>query len=318
MPIRTRQMQFLKIRSVSSGKVLSVPKYQLDAGVAIWQITDEDSNYQHWRNVGWHTGAGDDELVGQYDVLQSRATGKVLDVMESRIPETVGTPIIQWSRFQGDWRRHQNQLWKILEGQDGTFTISSHLSPVPTILGTGSVYYPPHATVLDVPGGTSDEHPVQLFLYNGGENQRWMIEYVELDNVVIMRNRASEKVLDVPGFSPDNTELQQYEFNHGTNQFWQVVPVEGNFVKIMNVASGKVLDVPSGTSDDVYIQQYTDNGGVNQQWSFVPVEKDYFTIVSRASGKVLDVEGSSPDSGAKILQWTSFAQENQQWEISPG
>jgi hypothetical protein len=311
LSLSSYQMMFTRIVSVATGKVLGVPGGAPEYEGAIQQFTYDGSTSQQWL---YKTRNLTEDIVTEVSTFTSRATGKVLDVMESATDNH--TPVIQWTPYHNQ----RNQMWWApLSESDGSVVIASCLGHRPTRDQLGRIDHHPGEKVIDVPGGQPTGR-IQIFDFNGGANQHWRLEPAEAIAVVKIVARVSDKVLDVPGFSPNPVQVQQYEFNQGrwqTNQLWQVIPVEGEFVKIVSVSSGLVLDVPGGSSEDyIPIQQHRYNGGHNQHWLLAPVEDNYFRIISRATGKVLDVPESSEESGVGIIQFTSQPrQHNQQWAL---
>jgi hypothetical protein len=122
--------------------------------------------------------------------------------------------------------------------------------------------------VMEVKGASTADHAtVDQFTSNGGNHQRWTLDY---DGAGYFRvtNVNSGKLLDVPSASTaDGAALVQFTSNGGNNQKWRVIDLGGGAVRLLNKNSGKVAEVfQSSSADTAAIDQWTVNGGANQIW----------------------------------------------------
>lgn len=81
--------------------------------------------------------------------------------------------------------------------------------------------------VLDVAGSsTAAGAAVLAWPWNGGNNQRWVIEKTSIPNVVVLRSLVSGKYLDVVNSGQANaTPVQQWSDNGSAAQHWLVLNV---------------------------------------------------------------------------------------------
>jgi hypothetical protein len=122
--------------------------------------------------------------------------------------------------------------------------------------------------VMEVKGASTADHAaVDQFTSNGGNHQRWRLDY---DGAGYFRvtNVNSGKLLDVPSASTaDGAALVQFTSNGGNNQKWRVVDLGGGAVRLVNKNSGKVAEVfQFSSADAAVIDQWTVNSGTNQIW----------------------------------------------------
>ena len=142
----------VKIRSVSSGKVLDVPGSSLDPGVQIQQFDDHGGLNQNWalRQAGTQFMFKIQTDTESHFVLDAEGSGRADH-----------TRVIQWPD-----QDHRNQWW--------TF------EPVPPFGSGRFVIWPGHADdqlVMDVTDGSGDNGAqIQLFRRHGRANQLWQVE----------------------------------------------------------------------------------------------------------------------------------------------
>ena len=97
-------------------------------------------------------------------------------------------------------------------------------------------------------------------------------------------------------------------------QMWE--PKYNGRYKIVNYKSKLVLEVQNGLiANFAQVVQNTDRGTLWQQWNIYYVGYNTYRIVNINSGKVLDVYDWQTNDGAKVLQYTFEAKDNQIWRI---
>ncbi len=138
-----------KIVSFCSGKVLDVPKNQMENGIKIQQWDYWGGTNQQWKLM---PVSGHDGLF----TIRSLQSGKVLDVPKSKVTEN-GVRIQQWSYGEG-----MNQHWRILP--------TDSAGEIFKILSAQS------GKALDMPKDmTNNGVRIQQWDYWGGTNQRWRL-----------------------------------------------------------------------------------------------------------------------------------------------
>lgn len=106
---------------------------------------------------------------------------------------------------------------------------------------------------------------IQLYVSNGGANQKWI--FTEIGNgYYTIENDCNGLVLDDPAFSTTPaTKLVQWGTNGGNNQHWLVTP-SGNGYIIKNEYSGLVADGTTNTQTTTIVQN-TASGSATQVWT---------------------------------------------------
>ncbi|QFG23240.1 RICIN domain-containing protein [Actinomadura sp. WMMB 499] len=142
---------------------------------------------------------------GTWYVIQSRLSGKVLDVESGATGNGAG--LVQWSRTGA-----ADQQFRFLDAGDGFYRIQARHS----------------GKVLDVyewnPG---DGARIVQWTDLGAENQQWRLEGTG-DGAYRFVNRFSGKALDVWEWSTaDGARISQYTPHDGANQQFGLVPVDG-------------------------------------------------------------------------------------------
>jgi hypothetical protein len=137
-----------KIVARNSGKVMDVYKQQTDNGTQIQQYSYWGGSGQKWTVTD--TGSGYYKIIG----VQS---GKSLDIDYSNGGTANGTKVQLWSYWNG-----ASQQFKFAATDSGYYRITPNCA-------TGSC--------LDVKGkSTADRALVQLYQWNGGNNQQWALK----------------------------------------------------------------------------------------------------------------------------------------------
>ncbi|AUX20351.1 Ricin B lectin [Sorangium cellulosum] len=122
-------------------------------------------------------------------------------------------------------------------------------------------------------GATDDGASVVQYADNGGDNQRWRLNYNGA-GYFRLTNVGSGKVLDVPDHATDDgIALKQWTNNDGDNQAWLFIDLGGGHVQIRNKESGKLVTVRAGSTEDAaVIEQRAGDGGEAQAWRLVAAD----------------------------------------------
>ena len=314
------------------------------AAVQLWPCNGYACQVFSVRNVG-------DGLV----VVANAGTGKLLDVAGGRPFE--GAQVWQFS--DGGW---DNQRWLACRNADGTFSLLSAADPsfalsaraergswafVAAADGSDAqrwvfaacparvdstrtvadgVYevgaFSDGSCVLDVPGSSDGDCPVQMYSRNGLANQRFSFEMGD-DGFYTVRSMSSGKALDACMGSPaPGTAVNQYVFNGGDNQKWAVRDNLDGSYSLVAKTSGLVLDIVGVVPrDGAPLQLWDDRGYANQRFSLSPVAEGslpegVFAISPRcAPGKVLDIDSGSDADGANCQIFSSTGSNWQKFQV---
>jgi hypothetical protein len=148
-----------------------------------------------------------------YFQIRARHSNKCLDLdTGSPSPSGDGARVQQWTCLGPDQR---NQVWRVVENSDGTYTIKSLFS----------------GTCLDAAGaGTANGTHVQMWTCNGNVNQRWYIDFVSNDFYYWIRPAYdTSNCLDVDTAFPDpvgdGAPVQLWDClpNEPGNQLWRLL-----------------------------------------------------------------------------------------------
>lgn len=117
---------------------------------------------------------------------------------------------------------------------------------------------------------TADGGIVDQYTSNGGNNQKWSLNYDGAGYFVI-KNVNSGKALDVPSSSTaDGVGLIQYTPNGGSNQKWRLEDKGGGVFVLKNKNSGKVAQVAGASTANVaVVEQSTATGASHQRWQMI-------------------------------------------------
>ncbi|HJZ81589.1 MAG TPA: RICIN domain-containing protein, partial [Pyrinomonadaceae bacterium] len=126
--------------------------------------------------------------------------------------------------------------------------------------------------VADVPAfSTEDGARIMQYTNNGGDNQKWSLQYDGAGYFKII-NAHSNKLMDVvSGSMADGAEIIQYMDTGGANQRWLPIDIGGGRYAIKSKLSGKLLDVEGASlNTGVNLIQMTESGGNSQKWALEP------------------------------------------------
>jgi hypothetical protein len=125
--------------------------------------------------------------------------------------------------------------------------------------------------VADVPAfSTQDGTRIKQYADNGGNNQKWRLQYDGAGYYKIV-NVHSNKLMDVvSGSLADGADIIQYADAGTTNQRWLLVDIGSGRYKIKSKLSGKLLDVDGSLPNDgADLVQMIDDGANSQKWTLI-------------------------------------------------
>lgn len=253
-------------------------------------------------NQQWSTVTNSDTGC---DLFVSRATGTALEVG--------GNGKI----FSAGYNGGVAQQWNLSSEGSVTF-LFTFARPLPLISVPG-----PFVMDLPLPGGIDNVSPVQIYVLNGGANQRWSLIDAANMPAFAFFSRANHMVLDVPGFAAaDGVSINQYTYNGGSNQLWEFVRTDGSGVDevspqsgqtyfIRSICSAKVLEFPNG-DELISLQQASLTCQDNQKWLIIDGRNSSFLIQNVATEKFLTRPDSSV-AGVPAQQRAAGAGADQEW-----
>jgi len=127
--------------------------------------------------------------------------------------------------------------------------------------------------VLDVPGASTANVPLDQAPSNGGANQQWNITSLGGGSYAI-RNVKSGSVVDCsPTYDVGHPAVQwPISGTPSATQRFTLTPIDGHY-PLMNVYSGRALDAPGGPTPDAIVQSIS-TGASSQLWDLVGVAKE--------------------------------------------
>ena len=175
-------------------------------------------------------------------------------------------------------------------------------------------------------GNTTSGTNIQLYQKNGGNNQKWKIEYIESDDSYsISSSIDTTKVFDIFGGHYQNfTNIQLYNSNNRPNQRWHIKHIGNGYFNIVLNNQNFCIDVNGGKSTNgTNIQLYKCNNSVAQKFKLVEdINHDktiddgiYVISTALSDSKVLDVHGASLANKTNIEIYQRKDSINQQWRV---
>jgi predicted alpha-1,6-mannanase (GH76 family) len=119
-------------------------------------------------------------------------------------------------------------------------------------------------------GGTANGTPLIQYGYNGGNNQRWILNSLG-NGQYSLRNVGSGRSIDVNAASlvPGSPTIL-YDYQGSANQRFTLGSPTSGYYSLFFQHNYQVLDVLAGsTAADAAVLQWGYNGGNNQQWQFL-------------------------------------------------
>ncbi len=192
-----------------------------------------------------------------------------------------------------------HDIWKLCSAGDGYYYIVS-------CVGDGGTY------VLDVAGKkTADGTNIDIYQYNGGTNQQFMLTQ-NSDGSYKIRTRvtgeaSAVEVADASATSGAN--VQQYTINGATCQDWVLEAVTdpgcamdtGVIYTFENVNSGLVMDIVNGTMEDnSNVQQWEQNGADCQKWTLKSFGSGNYYWIRSQQDEAYALKAESSENGGNI------------------
>jgi hypothetical protein len=213
-----------------------------------------------------------------------------------------GTNVQQW----GTDNSSVHDIWKFYSAGNGYYYIVS-------AIGDGATY------VLDVAEkNTADGTNIDIYKYNGGKNQQFMLTS-NSDGSYKIRTAVTEEKSAVEVTGASNTSganIQQWEINGANCQDWILEPIADPgctmdtslIYTFENVNSGLVMDIlNSEMKDNSNVQQYISNKLDCQKWTLKEFgSNNYYWICSQQNNSyALKAEGSENGSNIDIVTYSS-------------
>ena len=149
---------------------------------------------------------------------------------------------------------------------------------------------------LDVDyGGTANETNVSQHAYNGADNQKWYLEFLNDGLYSVRPLHAPAKALNVYNAgTANNTNVQIYSFNPNDNAcLWTIrYDAEGHYYFVPFCSRNSLLAVQNSSTENSanVVIQNADYNADNQRW--------YLEKCSEANIQIYDNSGSIYDSGS--------------------
>ncbi|MCR5717502.1 MAG: RICIN domain-containing protein [Oscillospiraceae bacterium] len=199
-----------------------------------------------------------------------------------------------------------HDIWKTYSAGDGYYYLIS-------CVGDGGTY------ALDVAGKkTANGTNVDIYRFNGGQNQQFMIGDKGDGSYTIMTRITGEgSAVEVSGADKTpGANVQQWELNGETCQDWIFEPVsdpgckmdESLIYTFRNVNSSLVMDINAGKMEaGTNVQQWEQNGFDCQKWTLTAFASgNYYWIRSaQDDAYALKAEGSAKGSNVDLAAYDS-------------
>lgn len=171
--------------------------------------------------------------------------------------------------------------------------------------------------VMDAYGNNySNGTNIQIYNFNGGDNQKFDIFYVKNGWYKILLTQSNKAIDVCGGIKGSNVNVQLYNYNGTDAQLWRFIDAGDGYYYIQNKL-GYYLDVCGGicqneTNIIVYDKNYSDN----QKWKLSRVLESECKIVTALNkNMVMDVYGDWQENGANIQIYNDNDQDNQRFYI---
>ncbi len=284
---------YYKIKSKSTGKVLTVENNDPKAGSKILKQDDKDLDTQKWILK---------KSAESVFCIISKCGGMYLEYNNSSIQ----------LKYENDF---DNQRF-IFINETPTENIKQVTDGIYQITTTSN-------KVLDISGGAyGDSANVQIWNNDKVQQQKFRISKVKDTNYYQITAINSAKAVDVQdGNTKLGTNIQQYMPNGTSNQYWYLRDCGNGYYNIVSKANGLVLDVADGkiNNNGANIQLYYRNGTNAQKFKLVPIniiENNMYEIESKIDeNKVLDISYGSTQDGANVQIWNADNVNQQRFKI---
>lgn len=296
---------YYKLEVVSSGKYLSGTNSNPKKEDNVIQNTYQDKDIQKW--IIKDAGNG-------YYYIISKAGLLYLDIYGAK--STNGTNVELYTKNQGSNQKFKFNKVDVVSGtqsiQNGTYTISTSMN---------------FNQVIDVHGAsTANNANVEIFQRNGGQNQKYKLEYLG-DGYYKIQATHSGKVLTVKNSDINKgANVDQENYIGIDSQKWVIKSAGGSYYYIISKCNGLYLDLQGGVSNSgTNLEVYTPNYKNWQKFKFDSIEiaakktiesGNYVIASSLNTSKVIDVEGDVITNNTNIDLWSNNGGNNQKFIIT--
>ena len=136
----------------------------------------------------------------------------------------------------------------------------------------------------------------------------------------MIMNKKARKVIQVKDNSDKrNAELNMWEpLNTNNSQFWRIIPVDEEYVNIINRYSG--LAMTGNGYDNSLIQITLNENNDSQKWRIIPVgDGDIYGIENKSTNYSINNSGGGTENGNRVIEYTSSIhleeKTNQHWQF---
>ena len=277
--------QTYNLRFASSDKYFDIAGYSTENGANLEQYRLYETTNQQFKFTLVETD--------YYKITPIQATDKVLDLDASTYN------VHQWG-----WNSGDNQKWKLILNDDGTYRIINKHA--------GEEYCLTLQNDSDDYGGN-----ICLEKWEGKLNQRIIAnninnsykvldeDFLESGEVYYIRAKNSNLYLTPEG-DYQGAKIVQKEFDEGNKkQLWKITRDENNCYKIVNMGSpaGRLIDVTNALNTEGNEVQMCTNSGPNsaQKWEIKLHADGAYTFVTKLSGstRVLSIKNNSTNLNEK-------------------
>ena len=234
------------IRSGLSGKVLDVANGSKASGANVCQFTLGAKDWQRWTIQV----AADNSIV-----FYNKNSGMAL---EADCATAANSKNVRQATYTSDARQRwvlKSVTADIGDVWDGVYRISSSINRNYVI----EVYR----------ASTANSANVELYRWNGGNHQKWRIQYLGND-VYKIYNINSSRCLDVAyGKLANLVNIEQYTWKNGSNQRWNLTKYADGSYAIVRAGTSWVLDAKGAKAQNrTNVQQYRRKNNNAQKWFF--------------------------------------------------
>jgi len=172
--------------------------------------------------------------------------------------------------------------------------------------------------------------PVSQWKFNGGDNQKWIIQEKYKHDAVppqlfrgtyYVKCSYGNKYWDLPGNASQSnhngSHLSLWNLDSGSDRRVRFVPAGGGYWWIEFQNGGRRLDVKGKSKKNGgELHIWNKHNGDSQKFRIVTNDPSRFIIISKHSGKAIDIKGGKKNmktNGVKLHQWTRHNNYSQQW-----
>ena len=242
-----------------------------------------------------------------YKISPNHTSGMVLDL------DVDSKNVQQWQ-----WMNTDNQKWKLIPNDDGTYRIVSKSQNGEYCLTLEDNKIDNGATIL---AEKWEGKSTQKVILTKDDNMYNILnqDFFESNEVYYMKSKSSGLYVTVEN-DIDETAISQKEFDENNkNQLWRIVRDENNKYKIISLASlyGKAIDVRLGMNiNNQVLQLYTHSASNKaQEWNLERQDDDSYIIVSNLDGNKRAINAQSTSSGSTLCIYDINYSDNQKFYL---